>query len=277
MNFPRIFLNFYIFVFSYFHSGVFLIRNKICRGVPPVSLSLSTPGPLISALSPPSVPHAVPGRHGHAPRPRHKGIGRPRLCPKPRHLRCSKSCCHLAVGAPPDRACPSAAVSTIRVRLTARSRSAPPPIRPSHRRLPCVAVPPCFTPKPVAAPHRPLPICAGAHCKEPPYRRNFGLLHRRDPLHNEQSPEHPPRSLFLRVHLHLSSLFLPTPTQNHDGHRSTHLVGERRRRLGFSRPSRRQEAQVSCRLHPLVWRVTPPPWMLDRPTSATVAPPPAMP
>jgi hypothetical protein len=70
-EFPGIFLNFYLFL-SYFRSGVFLIQIKICRGVPPVSFSLSAPGPLVSKLSPPGVPRAVLGRHGHTPRPRHK-------------------------------------------------------------------------------------------------------------------------------------------------------------------------------------------------------------
>jgi hypothetical protein len=48
---------------SYFRSGVFLIQNKICRGVPPISFSLLAPGPLVSALSPPSVPRAALGQH----------------------------------------------------------------------------------------------------------------------------------------------------------------------------------------------------------------------
>jgi hypothetical protein len=39
---------------------VFLIQNKICHGVPPVSFSLSAPGLLISTLSPPGVPHIAP-------------------------------------------------------------------------------------------------------------------------------------------------------------------------------------------------------------------------
>jgi hypothetical protein len=45
---------------------MFLIQNKICHEVPPVSFSLSAPGPLISALSPSGVPRAAPGRHGRA-------------------------------------------------------------------------------------------------------------------------------------------------------------------------------------------------------------------
>jgi hypothetical protein len=51
-----------------------------------------------------------------------------------------------------------------------------------------------------------------------------------------QPPEHPPRRR------------TPPPSQ-------------------FFRPSRRQEARVSCRFHPLVQRVTPPLWMIERPTS----------
>jgi hypothetical protein len=148
------------------------------------SLSLSTPGPLVSALSPPGVPRAVPGRHSRA-RPCHKAPTGSRLhYPKPRHLRCSKPCRHLAVRAPPDRACLSAAVSAVRARLIARSRSAAFPTSPR------------FTSKPAAAPHHPLPISAGAHRGEPPYCRNFDRLRRRDPLHGERSPEHPLAAFF---------------------------------------------------------------------------------
>jgi hypothetical protein len=61
-----------------------------------------------------------------------------------------------------------------------------------------------------------------------------GHLLRREPLHGERSPEHPPCRLFLRIHLSLSFLSLSTPTQDPDGHRSPHLIGERRRRPYFS-------------------------------------------
>jgi hypothetical protein len=61
-----------------------------------------------------------------------------------------------------------------------------------------------------------------------------GRLHRREPLQGERSPEHPPCRLFLRVHLRLSFLSLPTPTQDPASHQSPHLVRERRRRPSFS-------------------------------------------
>jgi hypothetical protein len=123
-------------------------------------------------------------------------------------------------------------------------------------------------PSPVlAAPHHLLPICAGALREEPPYHQSFDHLRRHDPLHSERRPEHPPLLPFSPGIATPEPLFLPTPTQDPAGHRSTHLIGERCHRPCFSAPSRRQEARVSCCLHPLVRRVVPPPWMLERPTS----------
>jgi hypothetical protein len=60
-----------------------------------------------------------------------------------------------------------------------------------------------------------------------------GHLHRRDPLHGERSPEHPPYRLFLPVPLRLSFLLFPTPTQDTAAHRNTHLIGGRHHRPGF--------------------------------------------
>jgi hypothetical protein len=45
-------------------------------------------------------------------------------------------------------------------------------------------------------------------------------LRRREPLHGERSPEHPLAAFFSGIHLHLSFLSLPTPTQDPAGHRS---------------------------------------------------------
>jgi hypothetical protein len=58
-------------------------------------------------------------------------------------------------------------------------------------------------------------------------------------------PRAPPCRLFLWVHLHLSFLFLPTQTQDPAGHRSTHLIEERRRRPGFPPfPSARSSGEL---------------------------------
>jgi hypothetical protein len=162
---------------------VFLIRNKIHRGVPLVSLSLSTPGLLVSALPPPSAPRAAPGQADTATR---RAAPLSEAAPSP----LSELRRRLVVGAPLDRACMNAAVSAIQARLAAWSRPTPPPVRPSGRRLPRVPTPPCLTPKPAAAPHHFVPFCAGARREEPPHHRNFGRLRRHDPLHGERNPKH---------------------------------------------------------------------------------------
>jgi hypothetical protein len=172
---------------SYFHLGVFLIRNKICRVVPPVSLSLCA-GPArqraASTWCAMCCAHAIKAPANRVAVQSVKAVAGP----KP-HRR-------LAVGAPPDCACPSTAVSAVRPRLAARSRSAPPPVRSSRRCLPRVDAPPRFTLKSAATPHHLLSMCAGARREEPPYRRSFDCLRHRDSLHGEQSPEHPIATFF---------------------------------------------------------------------------------
>jgi hypothetical protein len=103
---------------------MFLIQNKIRRGVPPISVSLSAPGPLVSALPSPGMPRAALGQHDHAPHPRHKGAGRPRRCPKRRRR-------HRFEAAPPPRYW-----STSRPRVSEHAtpssppgRALPPPVR----------------------------------------------------------------------------------------------------------------------------------------------------
>jgi hypothetical protein len=61
--------------FELFSFGRVLIQNKICRGVPPISLSLSAPGPLVSVLPPPG---ATP-RRATLRWPRQRS---PRVCPR---------------------------------------------------------------------------------------------------------------------------------------------------------------------------------------------------
>jgi hypothetical protein len=59
-------------------------------------------------------------------------------------------------------------------------------------------------------------------------------------------------------------LTLPPPRRRTaTGHRSPCLIGERRRRSGFSPPPCRQGAPVSYRLHPHARRVASPPWVLE--------------
>jgi hypothetical protein len=162
--------------FELFSSGSIFNSKNHCCGVPPVSLSLSPHRARLSACR----------FRVAATRPCYplKALAdSASLLSEPRH--------HLAVGAPPDSACPNDAVSTVRARLTAGSRPAPPPVRPSRCRLPRVTAPPRLTLKPAAAPHYPLPICAGARREEPPHRWSYDRLHRCDPLHGERSPEHP--------------------------------------------------------------------------------------
>jgi hypothetical protein len=103
---------------------MFLIQNKIRRGVPPISVSLSAPGPLVSALPSPGMPRFALGQHDHAPHPRHKGAGRPRRCLK-RQRR------HRSEAAPPPRYW-----STSRPRVSEHAtpssppgRALPPPVR----------------------------------------------------------------------------------------------------------------------------------------------------
>jgi hypothetical protein len=148
----------------------------------------------------------------------------------------------LTVRAPPDCACQNSAVSAIRACLTAPSRSSLPPIRPPHRCFPHVAAPPRLTPKPAAAHRHPLPVYVGAHHEDPPHHRNFGHLHRRDPLHGERSPKHP------------LATFLSFPPRcrspEHPPHWRTPPPSQ------FFNNSHRQEARVSCHLHPLARRVT---------------------
>jgi hypothetical protein len=107
-----------------------------------------------------------------------------------------------------------------------------------------------------------------------------GCLHRCEPLHGERSPEYPPCRLFLRVHLRLSFLSLSTLTQDPAGHRCPHLIGERRRRPGFSTlPVGKKLRSDAASTHLLGG------WPLRRgcmstspcSTSATVAQPPAVP
>jgi hypothetical protein len=107
--------------FELFSSGsIFNSKNHYC-GVPPISLSLSPHRARLSgcrfrvAATRPCYPLKALADSAS-------------LLSEPRH--------HLAVGAPPDRACPNDAVSTVRARLTAGSRPAPPPVRPSRCRLP---------------------------------------------------------------------------------------------------------------------------------------------
>jgi hypothetical protein len=93
----------------------------------------------------------------------------------------------------------------------------------------------------------------------------FSRLRRREPLHGERSPEHPLATFFS------GSLVpeLPLPPHPDAGpHRPPEHPPCRRTPppSRFFHPSHRQEARVSCRLHPLARRVTPPPWMLERPT-----------
>jgi hypothetical protein len=91
-----------------------------------------------------------------------------------------------------------------------------------------------------------------------------GHLRRRDPLHGERSPEHPPLPPFSP-----STLAPKLPPLSHPdaGHRRPPEHPPHRRPPPSSRffhPSRRQEARVSCRLHPLAQRVASPSWMLER-------------
>jgi hypothetical protein len=132
---------------------VFSIRTKIHRGVSHVSLPLTALGPLISALPPPSVPHAVPGQHGCAPRPCHKGVSRPRRCPKPRAL-----CC-------PSRAAASLSerLPTVRARTPPSSlseRASPPGCAPLLRRKAAVL--------PLSPRHRTAASYSEASCRPSP-------------------------------------------------------------------------------------------------------------
>jgi hypothetical protein len=181
-EFSWIFLNFYLIVLSYFCLVVFLIRKITATGSH-LSASLSphqarpSACPFREAAMCPRLCRTRPHRAIKAPADSASPLSEPRR--------------RLAVGAPPDRACLNAAISTVRARLTAESHPAPPSVRPSRCRFPRVAAPPRLTLKSDAAPHHPLPVCAGARREELPHRQSFGRLHRHDPLHGERSPEHP--------------------------------------------------------------------------------------
>jgi hypothetical protein len=90
-----------------------------------------------------------------------------------------------------------------------------------------------------------------------------GRPRRHEPLHSERSPEH-------RLATFLSGTLapeLPLPPHLDTGTRRPPEPPPRQRTPPPSRffhPSHRQEAPVSCRLHPLARRVASPPWMLER-------------
>jgi hypothetical protein len=121
---------------------VFLIRNKICRGVPPVSLSPSAPVPLVSMLPPPAIPRAALGRHGRARSHAIKRRPAAALCPKPTaHVRHRPSPC---LTCPPDSRSPTphrlATVSERRIAAVVQSRV--PPLLLELAAFPHIAAPP---------------------------------------------------------------------------------------------------------------------------------------
>jgi hypothetical protein len=160
----------------------------------------------------------------------------------------SKARRRLTAGGPPNRVCPNATVSTVRVCLSARSCPAPPPVRPPRRRFPRVAAPPRLTPKSATAPHHPLPVCAGARCEEPLHRWNFG--HLRCPSTMSGALSTP----LLPFSSGTPALELLLPSHPNAGRRRPPEHPPCRRTPPPSRffhPFRRQEARVSCYLHPL--------------------------
>jgi hypothetical protein len=183
-NFLGIFLNLHLIVLSYFRLRVFLIQKIAATGSHlSTSLSLQRARPSARRFCM-AATRLRPRRPIKAPADTASPLSEPRR--------------HLTVGAPPDRACPNAAVSAVRVRLTAGLCPTPPPVRPTHRRFPHFTTPLRLTPKPAAAPHHPLPVYAGARREEPPHRRSFDRLCRCDPLHGERSPEHSLAAFFSR-------------------------------------------------------------------------------
>jgi hypothetical protein len=168
---------------SVFNSGIICHTRPTCQ-----LLSLRAGLARQSAVS---TWHHVPCH----PRPGCHGATRCAIKARSDRLHCRKPAPEVAGPKPraPHRS-ESAASSLSEPATAARSSraSTPLPVMPSRCCLPCIAAPLYFSSKPAAAPHHLLPICAGAHREEPPYHWSFEHLCRRDPLHSEQSPEHPP-------------------------------------------------------------------------------------
>jgi hypothetical protein len=242
---------------------VFLIRNKIYRGAPRVSFSLSPRRACSSARCLHLACH-VPCRADTAARAR--AIKRRLAAVSAIRSRATSAVRSRAATSLSERL-PTARVrappSPLSERASLPSRAPPP--SPRHRVLLRSRLPPLITLSPslqeLAAGSRPIAgtstasivvthsMVSGAPSTPlPPFSLGTPAPELPLPSHPDAGPRRPPE---------------------HPPHRRTPSPSR------FFRPSRRQEARVSCRLHPLVWRVTPPSWMLEhppRPTSATVAP-----